>query len=201
MPGDAKTVIISNALAQLGHKPIITLDNADDLTVAAEQAYDMLLPSVLSSGNWRFAVQIAQLSRLPETPPEGSYWTTVYQLPAGYLSNVRIYPQNYDYDIYANNRIFTNWYGDVWMEYTYLVEAHKLPPHFINYFVFEIAAYLGLSNAQKPEYYQVLEQKRITTQAMASATDAKNRPNFSQVDFPVLSNRYIGGIIGNNNIG
>lgn len=194
-----KPVIISNALAQLGHKPIQTLDNPDELTVAAEQAYDMLLPSVLSSGNWRFAVQIAQLSRLVETPPSGSPWTTVYQLPSGYLSNIRVYPQNYAYEIYNNNRIYSNWYGDIWMEYTYLVDPAHLPAHFVNYFVYEIAAYLALSNAQKPEFYSVLEQKRITQLAMASATDAKNRPNFSQVDFPVLSNRYIGGVIGNVN--
>lgn len=194
-----KAVIISNALAQLGHKPIQTLDNADDLTVAAEQAYDMLLPSVLSSGNWRFAVQIAQLSELNETPPAGSNWTSVYQLPAGFLSNIRIYPQNYAYDIYYNRRLFTNWSGDVWMEYTFLVEPNQLPAHFVNYFVYEIAAYLALSNAQKPEYYSTLEQKRIAQLAMASAIDCKNRPNFSQVDFPVLNNRYIGGIIGNVN--
>lgn len=194
-----KTIVVSNALALLGHKPIMTLDEPDDLTVAAEQAFDMLLPSVLSSGNWRFAVQIAQLSRLVETPPAGSYWNTVYQLPAGYLANIRVYPQNYAYDIYENSKLYTNWYGDVWMEYVFQPDVSKLPPHFVNYFCYEIAAYLALSNAQKPEYYNTLEQKRIQAQAMASATDAKNRPNFSQVDFPVLSNRYIGGVIGNVN--
>ncbi len=192
-----KVTIISNAITQLGHKPIQTLENGDDLVVAAEQAYDMLLPSVLSSGNWRFAVQIAQLSESLEVPPEGSYWTKTYYLPAGYLSNIRVYPQNYVYDIYSNNRIFTNWNGAVWMEYTYLVDATLLPPHFVNYFVYEIAAYLSLSNAQKTEFFSILENKRIQQLAMASATDAKNRPNFSQVDFPVLSNRYIGGIISN----
>lgn len=181
----------------LGHKPIITLDNADDLTVAADQAYDLLLPSVLSSGNWRFATQIAQLSETPEIPPTGSYWTKTYLLPAGYLSNTRIYPQNYTYDIYSNDRIFTNWNGAVWMEYTYMVEANNLPSHFVNYFVYEIAAFLALNSAQKPEYYSVLEAKRKEQRGMAAAIDAKSRPNFSQVDFPVLSHRYIGGIISN----
>lgn len=193
----SKTTIVSNAITQLGHKPIITLDNADDLTVAAEQAYDLLLPSVLSSGNWRFATQIAQLSESDEVPPAGSYWTKTYLLPAGYLSNTRIYPQNYVYDIYSNNRIYTNWNGAVWMEYVYMIEANNLPAYFVNYFVFEIAAYLALSNAQKPEFYTLLEKKREDMRAMAAAIDAKSRPNFSQVDFPVLNNRYIGGIISN----
>lgn len=193
----SKTTIVSLAIMLLGHKPIITLDNADDLTVAADQAYDLLLPSVLSSGNWRFATQIAQLSETPEIPPTGSYWTKTYLLPAGYLSNTRIYPQNYTYDIYSNDRIFTNWNGAVWMEYTYMVEANNLPSHFVNYFVYEIAAFLALNSAQKPEYYSVLEAKRKEQRGMAAAIDAKSRPNFSQVDFPVLSHRYIGGIISN----
>jgi hypothetical protein len=193
----SKTTIISNAITSLGHKPIQTLDNADNLVTAAEQAFDMLLPSILSLGNWRFAIQIAQLSESLEKPPSGSNWTKTYYLPAGYLANVRIYPQNYVYDIYADNKLFTNWEGEIWMEYAYLVEPSALPAHFVNYFVFEIAAYLALSNAQKPEFYNALESKRITQLAMAAAIDAKNRPNFSLVDFPVLSNRYIGGIISN----
>lgn len=193
----SKTTIISNAITALGHKPIITLDNADSLVVAAEQAFDMLLPSILSLGNWRFAVQIAQLSESLEVPPSGSYWTKTYYLPAGYLSNVRVYPQNYAYDIYADNKLYTNWNGAVWMEYTYLVDPSALPAHFVNYFVMEIAAYLALSNAQKPDFYNIIEGKRISQLAIAAAIDAKNRPNFSQVDFPVLSNRYIGGVISN----
>lgn len=194
-----KTIIISNALALLGHKPIITLDNGDDLTIAAEQAFDMLLPSVLSSCNWRFAITVAQLSQLPGIPPIQTNWTAIYGLPSGYLQNIRIYPQNYNYEIYNGNQIFCNWNGAFFMEYAFLVPVNELPPYFVNYFVFEIAAYLALSNAQKPDFYNVLEQKRIMMQAMASGTDAKNRPNFSQIIFPVLQNRYIGGWIGNTN--
>lgn len=194
-----KTLIISNAIVQVGHKPIQTLDEGDDLVVAAEQAYDMLLPSVLSCGNWRFATQIAQLSKSVEVPPSGSRWTSVYQLPAGYLKNTRIWPQNYDYDIYENLKIYSNWSGDIWMEYMFVPDVSRFTPSFVNYFVYEIAAYLALSNAQKPEYYNVLENKRVQMLAMASALDAQNRPNYSQVDFPVLSNRSIGGIVGNTN--
>ncbi len=190
-----KELIISNSVVQLGHKPIQSLDNADDLVISAEQAYNMLLPSILSSGNWRFATQIAQLSQLNETPPVDFYWTTVYQLPAGYLSNIRVYPQNYDYDIYTNNRLYTNWNGAVWMEYTFLVDPAHLPASFVNYFVYEIAAYLALSNAEKPDYYQALEGKRQLQLGIAMATDAKSRPNFSQVSFPVIDKRQIGGII------
>jgi len=194
-----KTVIVSLSIMQLGHKPIQTLDNADDLTIAAEQAFDLLLPAVLSTGNWRFAVQIAQLSQSVQVPPPGSNWTSIYLLPSGYLKNVRVIPQNYDYEIYENDKIYCNWNGEMLMEYAFVPDISRLTASFVSYFVYEIAAYLCLSAAQKPEYYSVIEGKRIQALALASATDASNRPNFSQVDFPVLSRRNIGGIIGNAN--
>jgi len=60
----------------------------------------------------------------------------------------------------------------------------------------EIAAFLSLNNAQKPDYYNAMEAKRIAQLAMAAATDAQNRPQFVQIMIPVLNNRNITGIIG-----
>lgn len=194
-----KTSIISLAISLMGHKPIQTLDNADDLVISAEQAFDVLLPAVLSTGNWRFAVQIAQLSQLVETPPTGSPWTSVYQLPSGYLRNMTVWPINYQYDIYENRKIYSCWSGDMWMEYAFVPDVSKLPPLFVNYFVFEIAAFLALSNAEKPEYFTTLEAKRIQMQGMAAAAEAQNRPNYIQVDIPVLTNRMVGTFIGDIN--
>lgn len=193
-----KTSIISLAIMLLGHKPIQTLDNADDLTIAAEQAFDVLLPSVLSTGNWRFAMQIQQLSLSPIIPPPDTHWQNVYYLPSGYLKNIRIIPNNYVYEIYAGNLIYCNWgtLSPVYMEYAYLPDINQIPMVFINYFIYEIAAFLALSNAQKPDYFTVLETKRVQQLAIAAATDSQNRPQFSQIDIPVLNNRNITGIIG-----
>lgn len=193
-----KTSIVSLSLMQLGHKPIITLDDADDLTIAAEQAFDILLPSVLATGNWRFAIQIQQLSLSPIVPPTDTNWQNVYYLPSGYLKNIRIIPNNYVYEIYSGGLIYCNWGTEtpVFMEYAFLPDIAQLPPHFVNYFIYEIASFLALSNAQRPDYYKVLEEKRIRQCAIASAVDAQNRPQFSQVDIPVLNRRNVTGIIG-----
>lgn len=194
-----KTSIISLVVQLLGHKPIQTLDNADDLVISAEQAFDVMLPSVLSTGNWRFSMQIQQLSLSPMIPPVQTGWQNIYLLPSGYLKNIRIIPQNYVYEIYNSNQIYCNWgtQTPVYMEYAYLPPISQLPMVFINYFIYEIAAFLALTNAQKPEYYSVLEAKRIQQLAIAAATDAQNRPQFSQVDIPVLNKRNITGIVGN----
>lgn len=196
---ETKTNIISLSVMLLGHKPVTTLENADDLVISAEQAFDMLLPSVLSTGNWRFAIQIQQLSLSVNIPPIQTGWQNIYNLPSGYLKNIRVIPQNYVYEIYCNSQIWCNWgtMTPVYMEYAFVPDISQLPQVFVNYFIYEIAAFLALSNAQKPDYYKALEAKRITQQAIASAVDAQNRPQFSQVDIPVLNKRNITGIIGN----
>jgi len=121
----------------MGHKPIQTLENADDLTIAASQAFDLLLPSVLASGNWRFSMQISQLSLSPELPPPQSGWQNIYLLPAGYLKNIRIIPNNYVYEIYQNKQIYCNWgtLSPVYMEYAFQPAINELPPHFVNYLI------------------------------------------------------------------
>ena len=193
-----KTSIISLAVMLLGHKPIITLDNADDMVISAEQAFDILLPSVLSTGNWRFAMKIEELVLTTLIPPPQTNWTQIYLLPAGYLKNIRIIPQNYVYEIYSNSQIWCNWgtQSPIFMEFAYLPEIAQLPAYFINYFIYEIATFLGLSSAQKPEYASFLESKKNTQWAIAAAADAQNRPQFVEYDIPMLTKRNITGIIG-----
>jgi len=182
----------------LGHKVVTTLDDADDLVVAAEQAYDILLPSVLSTGNWRFCKKIEQLVLSTEVPPIQTGWQNIYLLPAGYLQNIQIIPNNYVYEIYSNNQIWCNWgtMSPVYMEFSFVPEPNELPASFVNYFIYEIATLLALSNAQKPDYATYLESKKNTQWAIAAASDAQNRPQFVKWDIPTLSKRNISGIIG-----
>lgn len=182
----------------LGHKPIQTLDNADDLVTAAEQAFDILLPAILSVGNWRFATQISQLSLSTEVPPLQTNWQNIYLLPSGFLKNIRIIPDNYVYEIYANSQIWCNWgtQTEVFMEYAFMPPTSQLTANFVNYFIYEIAAFLAPASAQKPDFMAQLEKKRLLNWSIAVATDAQNRPQYSQANIPVLDKRNITGIIG-----
>jgi len=193
-----KTSIVSLAVMILGHKPIITLDDADDMVISASQAFDILLPSVLATGNWRFSMKIEQLTLSTEVPPPQTNWTQIYLLPAGYLKNIRIIPQNYVYEIYANNQIWCNWgtQSPIFMEYAFLPEIAQLPASFVNYFIYEIATFLCLSTAQKPDYFQALEAKKNVQWAIAAAADSQNRPQFVEYNIPMLTKRNITGIIG-----
>lgn len=193
-----KTSIISLSVMLLGHKPIISLENADDMVIAAEQAFDILLPSVLGTGNWRFSMQIQQLTLSTQVPPPQTNWTQIYLLPPGYLKNIRIIPQNYVYEIYSNNQIWCNWgtQSPIYMEYAFLPDISQLPAYFINYFIYEIATFLCLSSAQKPDYFSELEKKKNIQWAIAAATDSQNRPQFVEYEIPMLTKRNITGIIG-----
>jgi len=186
--------IISAALMQLGHKPISSLSGGDQLVVAADQIYDVKITSVLSRSNWRFATQIQQLPVLAETPP--SQWETTYGLPAGFLKTIRLYPNIYDWDIYANQKIYSLYTGDLYMEYIFLPDVSMFPAHFVDYFTYEISTELALSNAQKAEYYPLLNSARIQQQGLAMAIEAQNRPNFHQADIPVLNQRNVSAYTG-----
>jgi len=192
---ESKVSIISNAITLLGHAPISSLENGDQMVVAAEQAFDMLYPAVLAENNWRFATQIQELSASIDTPPQP--WLTIYLLPAGWLKTIRVYPNIYVWDIYENSKIYAQFSGQFFMEYIFQPDISKLPAHFIKYFVYEIAAYLALSSAQKANFYAPIESKRMAAFAMAAAIEAQNRPQFTQYTFPVLANRNLGTIIGN----
>ena len=193
-----KVQIVSNAITMLGHKPILTLDadDSDELTVAAEQAFDFLLESSIAANTWRFAAAITQLNLLNlETPP--TYWKSVYQLPSGWIKTVRLYPHNYSWEIYENLRIYSMWTGEMFMEYLFVPDISRLPSWFTKYFVFEIAAYLALSNAQKADFYAPLEARRQKEIGIAMSIDAQNRPSHSQQTFPILdiTSRAPGGLI------
>tara|TARA_R110000850_G_scaffold212078_3_gene337823 strand:+ start:52 stop:708 length:657 start_codon:yes stop_codon:yes gene_type:complete len=189
-----KVQIISNALLQLGHAPISSLSGGDKLVVAAESVYDIKITSVLSRSNWRFATQIQQLSVLAETPP--SQWETTYALPAGFLKTIRMYPNIYNWDIYADQKIYALYTGDLFMEYIFLPDVSLFPAHFVDYFTYEISTALALSNAQKAEYYPLLNSQRIQQQGLAMAIEAQNRPNFHQADIPVLNQRNVSSYTG-----
>lgn len=189
-----KEAIVSLAIMPLGHEPVVSFEGADNMVVAAEQAFNLLLPAVLSQSNWRFATQIQELSKLAETPPDP--WKCAYLLPAGYLKTLNVSPQNYAWDIYENSKIYSQYDGRFFMEYTFVPDISKLPMHFINYFIYEIASYLALSNAQKPEYQAQLEAKRDRAFAVSSSIESQNRPQFSQASFPALNKRMLGEFIG-----
>ena len=188
-----KVQIISNALTILGKKPIISLVNQSDIVTAAEQAFDMLLPSIISRGFWRFATRILPLSQV--TPvPLGGYWTYAYALPADYVKHTHTWPLIYDFEVYEGNLLYSN-YNDsgqqLFLEYQFVPVIQNIPDYFLEYFIYEIATYLALSNAQSVQYASYLQPQVAVKMAQALAADSQNRPQTPLQSKPMISRRYV----------
>jgi len=185
--------IISQALTLMGKKPIMNLTNQSDIVTAADNAFDYLLQATLSEGFWRFATRIVVLN-LNVNVPIGGYWMYSYQLPADYLKLVHLWPQNYDFEMYENFQMYSNFNNSsqpLYLEYVFAPVISNLPPYFVKYFAYELAAYLALNNAQKPDYYQVLDNKKGIELAIAQAADAQNRPQTPLQSAPMLQRRFV----------
>ena len=185
--------IISQALTLLGKAPIMNLTNQSDIVTAADAAFDMLLTAQLSTGFWRFATTIIELQQSVNTPI-GGYWLYSYPLPADYLKLVHLWPQTYDFEIYQNGQIYSNFNNanqPFFLEYVFAPLVQNLPPYFVKYFIYELGAYLALANAQRPDYFQVLDAKKGIELAIAQAADCQNRPQTPLQSAPMLTRRYV----------
>lgn len=188
----SKTEIISNAITLLGNKPILSLEGQGDMVDAAAQAFDMLLPAKLSEGFWRFATTYTMLNQIEDLViPQQMNWLYAYQLPDDYLEMVRLHPQNYNFEIFQNNVLYSNVLSPQYIEYVREVEPDDLPPYFVHYFVYELALYLCLSSANSAAYYAALKPERDYTMGLAMAKDAQNRPQSPLASMPVISGRWV----------
>ncbi len=188
-----KVQIISNALTILGKKPITSLVNQGDMVTAAEQAFDFLFPVRLSEGFWRFATKIVQLNQILPAPV-GGYWTYTYELPGDYLKLVHLWPHQYDYEMYAGGLMYSNYNNSgqpLYLEYVFMPLVTQCPDYFWGYFVYELASYMALSNAQSVQYADFLQPIMGLEMAKAMAADAQNRPQTTLQSAPMISRRYV----------
>lgn len=186
-----RTEIVSNAVVLLGQAPVNSLDGQGKLVTAANNAFDFLLNSKLSANKYRFACRQQQLALLVDTPidPRFKY---IYQLPADYLCMVTLVPWNcYDWEIFENQKLYANFNYPLFAEYIFRPAIGLLPDYFCHYFAYEIAIYLALSSAQKPEYYPVLKAERDYLFSVAAATDAQSRPATGLKSAPAIQNRFV----------
>ncbi len=185
-----KVQVISNALALLGQKPINTLQNQNSITSAAEQAYDFLLPYILSTGFWRFATRQVQVAQLNITPPT-TIWNYVYQLPGDYLKMVRQIPHNWAYEIFNDSQMYSNIQGPLFIEYIFQPTAGQIPYYFNGYLIYRIAEYLALSSANNVQFDANLEQRMGVAMGVALAADCQNRPTTPMISQPIIADRAV----------
>jgi hypothetical protein len=182
--------IISLALTSIGKGPINSIAGAGEFATSAEDAYNLLYPTCLVEGGWRFAVKTQELSRNVDDPSIDD-WSYSWALPADYLSMVRLSP-NVDYNIFGTD-VYTNALPtNLYAIYYYQIPEQNLPPYFVKYLVYLLAAHLAWGVARDKALAKVYEDKALDALVKGQAVDAKAHPNVSFASDPYVIVRKTG---------
>jgi len=179
--------IVRNAIAFLGEGSITTVSSGGQFATFAEDIYDLTISAVLAKDNWRFATAIIPLSRL-ESEPIVDEWKYIYQLPADYLSLIRLYPDNRDFQIYQNKLLYSN-YSELKLEYRFKPDESRFPKYFEEYFTYYLSGRLALTAGISKEMIAILEKKEETSYKGAIAADGSSHPTISIKDAPYINVR------------
>lgn len=185
-----KIKIISLALDFLGKGPINSLADAGEFATAAGEIYDLIYPTLIASGDWRFAVKTQELSR-NVTDPEINDWDYSWRLPADFIGLIRLDP-NVDFNIFGNDIYTKTLAANLYLIYYFQPDPERLPPYFVTFLAYKIAADYALSTARNIAMAEQLERKALMAFAHGQATDARNHPNSAIWSAPYDDVRNIG---------
>jgi hypothetical protein len=182
-----KIKIISLALVCIGKGPINSIADAGTFAEAAGDIYDLLYPSLLTNGSWRFAVKIQELSQ-NITDPIIDSWSYSWQLPADYLELIRLDPF-IDYNIFGKNIYTKTTATNLYAIYYYQPLESVLPPYFVRHFVYQLAADMAWGLARDKNLSKVYEQKANEALMIGQAADARSHPNSAIFNAPYINVR------------
>ena len=167
--------IMSNAVVLLGKKAFTTIDDADEFAVSAQKFYDMIVESELAQNSWKFAKKAVQLSQVAGFDPDFAEYTTAYDLPADFLSLVRMYP-NIQYQIFGR-RIYCSSQGILKLEYNYNAPVTRWSAPFKEYMVYCLASKMAPAVTENPNLIAQIISERNALRSSAMYIDAQNSPN------------------------
>lgn len=186
-----RTNVISNAMILMGKPRIESIDSGGPVAQDANQIYDMLLTNELSHPDWRFATTVIQLSQVAGVNPGYRSYTAAYQKPAGLLAIWNLWPKQ-PYEIFGE-RIWTySGRQTIQVEYRELVPESKMPPTFINYFVWLLSYTLSIGVTEHKGIIATLESGMNRARAQAMNVNSQERPNIAIQSSPWIENRGTG---------
>lgn len=179
--GTSKVAIVSQAFSFIGNtSPINDLEGGNPQVTAASEIYDTMLLDILTCAPWRFAMRTVELNQLTAAPLNTA-WRFAYQLPLGYLTMYRIWPQGLkggwqDFRIYED-QIWTNLSTKLFADYLFNPGEENFPAYFVQALIFRLASLISVPIAQNVELAEFWEQKAMTQIEQAKGRDAKAFPN------------------------
>jgi len=182
----SKLDICNLAFNKLNKNAVDDLVNSGEFADSASRAFDLLLPSAISSKSWRFAVKIQQLSVLIPPPPVAR-WKYQLQLPADYLSAIRTFP-TVDFQIYQDKMYSNN--NTIDLEYRFMPDPTHLPSYFVHYFSLLIAAWFADAVAENAALSEKLMNEALMQLGEALFTDSQSHPIHAMGLNPLIQARW-----------
>jgi len=139
-----KVSICSSALNLLGEASIASLEEDTDTARTCAQLYDNLKWALIAAYPWSFSKKKTQLARDVAAPT--SRWRYQFALPVDRVGDVfALLPSagvpGYtltDFEIHGNHLLSNH--SELWLDYQYDRPEADLPPHFVQLFIYAMAA-------------------------------------------------------------
>lgn len=144
----SKEEIGSQALQLLGERGFSSFDDTDASRIVGEM-YETRILYLISEYPWRFSVRYVQLDKLVETP--AAQWASVHQMPTGrvepfpfalYNSAGENAPPIKNFTVSGQKILSNETY--LWCQYQVRPPEVEWPPHFYQFAVVDLAAYVCL---------------------------------------------------------
>jgi hypothetical protein len=168
--------ICNSAIILLGCEEMVAFDDGTAEAKVASQLYQDACEALICETEWTFATGQAKLDRLSDTP-EVNY-EYAYQLPSNLLTVSAVTPDYIDYDLFENNHLYTDFLGDVYVDYKFRPDESKFPAYFRQYLVLHLASLFAIpltEDASKANQYASMADREGKKARLADARQRKNR--------------------------
>jgi len=183
--------ICSNALLQVGQKPISSLSEANDSARICVNLFPQVRDSVLRSHPWNCAVKRVTLS--PETATPDFDYAYQFAVPGDLLRILQVGELGFedDYQI-EQNRILADT-NVLRLRYIFRNEdVGSWDPLLVDAVSAEMAARVAYPLTKSASLQQVMEGKARDIMKRARAVDGQDNPPDTLGDFPILAARHGG---------
>lgn len=174
----------SNALLLIGHSTINSFSDAGAGARAASNLYQTVYEDAITSYPWRFAMGKKALSKLVDSPL--NEWTNAFQLPTDLLLTYRTYPRS-DFEIYED-KLYSD-QDSIEIDYWFKPEETSLPPYFVKYVQYLLAAEFAISVSDNRTLAEVFDAKAQQQGLIAQNRDSQGRTNNAIESSPFIEVR------------
>jgi len=178
----------SQAMLSIGAESIESFQDGTTESEMAAKLYNDLRDYILSIYPWRFTVRKStSLNKLIDAPENEFLFT--YQLPNELTVLLKVLPAHVKYELGENQKLWTNYDGEIFVEYQYRPSEVRFPAYFNKMFVNYLASQFAIPITEDEGKAAYWQQQFELSFRRARLTDAKQRKGTGFKRFPITGVR------------